>query len=110
MTDAAVVGLLFTGYSQSATLTNEPGGTIELRADSRIRQVNSGGWPPAELVFVNQGQIVSSTAGTNWIESSTNLVHWRLDFTTNAPADTLTFVDPRTPLDPVRFYRVGVLP
>jgi len=44
------------------------------------------------------------------IESSTNLVAWQIDFTTNAPADTLTFVDPRTPLDPARFYRVGVLP
>ncbi len=69
VTDAAVVGLLFTGYSQSATLTNESAGTIELRADSRIKQVNTGGWPPALLAWVNQGQIVSSTAGTNWIES-----------------------------------------
>jgi len=67
--DAAVVGLLFNGYSQSATLTNEPSGIIELRADSRFRQANSGGWPPALLAWVNQGQIVSTTAGTNWIES-----------------------------------------
>ena len=69
VTDAAVVGLLFTGYSQFATLTNEPAGVIELRADSRIQQVNAGGWSPALLAWVNQGQLISSTAGTNWIES-----------------------------------------
>ncbi len=65
----ATVGLRFNGYGQSATLTNEATGVIELQADSWIRQVNSGGWSPALLAWVNQGQLISSATGTNWIES-----------------------------------------
>ncbi|HNQ88658.1 MAG TPA: hypothetical protein PKM73_08595 [Verrucomicrobiota bacterium] len=67
--EGTIVGCNFSGSSQYAVLTNETSGVLELRADSRIRQVNPSGYTPLKLALVNQGLMVSAAEGTNWVES-----------------------------------------
>jgi len=67
--EGTIVGCNFSGSSQYAVLTNETSGVLELRAESRIQQVNPSGYTPLKLALVNQGLMVSAAEGTNWVES-----------------------------------------
>lgn len=62
---ACAVGVRFTGYHQSAAITNEPAGVIRLVGDATLEQRNPGGWPPALLHLVNEGTLRSVADGTN---------------------------------------------
>ena len=64
----AGVALAFTGYNQSALLTNTAAGECELSGHSRLFQVNPGGWPPLALALVNEGTLRASGNETNAIE------------------------------------------
>lgn len=63
--DGTKLALEFTGYNQSAALTNLESGTIELRNQSSVEQRNPSGWPPTLLSFVNQGTLHATGFPTN---------------------------------------------
>ncbi len=58
--DSTTLGALFTGYSQSVLLTNEPNATLEFTGGSRFEQRNPSGYPPSALAVVNEGLVRSS--------------------------------------------------